>query len=73
MLEDVVAQGPSKSRRVKRFAAIFSPEQCSCSGKGPAKQGFSILVNKQIAMGLWSCYREKAVKGACTVTQAARD
>ena len=55
----------------KTFTAIFFPEQCSCSGKRPAKQGLSL--SKQIAMGLWSCHREKAVKGACTVTQAARD
>ena len=55
----------------KKRLRLFFPEQCSCSGKRPAKQGLSL--SKQIAMGLCSCHREKAVKGACTVTQAARD
>ena len=50
---------------------MFFPEQCSCSGKRAAKQGLSL--SKPITMELWSCHREKAVKGACTVTQAARD
>ena len=69
MLRDVVAQG--QSRRIKTLTAIVFPEQCLCSAERPAKQGLSL--SKQTAMGLWSCHREKAVKGACTVTQAARD
>ena len=72
MLRDVVAQGPPKSRRMKNvYGDFFIPEQCSCSGKRPAKQRLSL--SKQIAMGRWSCHREKAIKGACTVTKAARD
>ena len=42
MCRDVVARGPSKSRRKKAFAAIFFTGQCSCSGKPPAKQGLSL-------------------------------
>ena len=71
MLRDVVAQGPSKPRRINNVDGYFFPEQCSCSGKRPAKQGLSL--SKQTAMGIWSCDREQAVKGACIVTQAARD
>ena len=51
MLRDVVAQGPSKSRRIKTLTAVFVPEQCS----RPTKQGLSL--NKRSATGLWSCHR----------------
>ena len=34
------------------------------------KQGPSLC--KLTAMGLWAYHREQAVKGACTVTKAAR-
>ena len=71
MLRDVAAQGPSKYRLVKNGDGYFFPEQCSCSGKWPAKQGLSL--SKHPEMGLWSCNREQVVKGAFTVTQAARD
>ena len=69
ILGDVVER--SKSRRTRTLTAIFFPEQGSCSGTRPAKQGLSL--SKQTAMGLWSCHREQIVKGACTVTQEARD
>ena len=38
MLRDVVAQEPSKTRRIKNVDGYFFPEQCSCSGGRPAKQ-----------------------------------
>ena len=62
MLRNVVAHCPSKARRTKTFTAIFFPVQCSCSGKRPAKPGVSL--NMSIALGLLSCHREKAAKGA---------
>ena len=68
---DVAAQGPSKSRRRKDVDGYFFPEQCPCSGRRPTKLGLAL--SKQTAMGLWSYHREQAVKGAGTVTQAARD
>ena len=71
MLRDVVAQGPSKSRRIKNVYGYFFPRAMLMRRERPAKQGLSM--RKQIAMGLWSCHRENARKGACTVTQAARD
>ena len=69
---DVAAQGPSKSRRIKNADGYFFPEQLSFSGRRPAKKQ-RLSVSKKTAMGLWSCHREPAVKGARTVTQAARD
>ena len=73
LLKDVVAQGPSKSRRISNVYGHFFLiwEQCSCSGKRPAKQGLSLSMD--IALGFYSCHRDMAVKGACTVTKAARD
>ena len=53
------------------LTAIFVPEQCSCSSKRPAKQGLSL--SKQTDMGLWSCHREQAVKGASIVAQSPLD
>ena len=69
LFRDLVAQGPSKSRRIKKVDGYIFPEQYS--GKGPAKQGLPL--SKQTTIGVWSYHREQAVKGACTVTQAARD
>ena len=70
MLRDVVAQGPSKSRRIKNDYGYFFPQSNAYAQvNGPRNRGLS----KQIAMGLWSCHREKAAKGACIITQAARD
>ena len=40
--------------------------------RGTARKTGAFSLSKQGAMGLWLCHREQAVKGACTVTQAAR-
>ena len=69
ILSDVVAQGPSKSRYMKNVDGYFFPEQYPCSGKQLVKRGLSV---SKTAMGLWSCNRERAVKGACAVTAGAR-
>ena len=71
LIRDVVAQGPSKSRRIKNVDGFYFPEQCSCPGYALRKQALSLSMN--IALGFWSRHREKAIKGACTVKQAARD
>ena len=65
----VVAQGRSKSRRIRNVDGHLIPEQCSCSGER-AKQALS--PSKQTAVGLWSCHRDQAVKGAGAVNQATR-
>ena len=50
MLRDVVAQGPSKSRRIKDVDGyFFSQSNAHAQGNGPKKQGLSL--SKQIAMG----------------------
>ena len=71
MLRDVVAQGPSKSRHIENVDDYFFPRaRLMLRGKARKSGAFP---EQATAMGLWSCHREQAVKGACTVTQAARD
>ena len=62
-LRDVVAQGPSKCRRIKNVDGYFFCRACSCSGGRPTKQGLSL--SKQTAM-YYDHATEQAVKGACT-------
>ena len=71
IVRDVVAQGPSKSRRKRKVDGFLFPTECSCSGKRPAKQRLSLSMS--IALGFWPYHKEKAVRSTCTVTQAARD
>ena len=40
MLRDVVAQGPSKSRRIKTFTAVFSQSNAQAQVNGPQNRGF---------------------------------
>ena len=56
----------------KKLTAFYFPEQCSCPGYALRKQGLSLCMS--IALGFWSCHREKkAIKGACNIKQAARN
>ena len=71
LLRDVVAQGPSESRRIKNVDGFLFPRAMLMLRQTARKQRLSLSMS--IALGFWPCHREKAVKGTCTVTQAARD
>ena len=72
MLRDVVAPGPSKSRRTKTVDGYVFPRAMLMLRVRPAKQ--ELPLSKQTAMnGVMVVSQRKAAKGACTVTQAARD
>ena len=67
-----IAPGLSNSRRIKYVRVYFLPRAMLMLRGTARKTGaFPDLANCY-CMGLWSCHSEKAVKSACTVTQAAR-
>ena len=69
MLRDVVAQGPCKSRLIKNVYSYFFPSEMLKLRETARKTG--AFPEQENYKKVWSCHREKAIKGACTVKQAA--
>ena len=64
MHKDVVAQGPSKSRRKKRFTATFFPRAMLVLREAARKTG--AFPEQENSNGLRSFHRDKAKKDAST-------
>ena len=71
LLRDVVAQGSPKSRRIRNVDGFLFPRAMLVPRVCPPTTG--AFPEHEHCSGVLVLSQRKAIKGACTVKQAARD